>query len=243
MKALLTIATAGLLLAGCSTAGPPVPASDTPASAAPSASGPSPKDGVLAALRKTHAAPYTFTVSGQMPDKQRIKASGSVDAKTRKLSNSTKITGGKDPSSNKQIVIGNALYSNSGGGGWVHLDMKRAKYDHLKVDMKDPVGLAAFTSSVQSASSPRTGVYQGSFKPSAPGVKDFLPIGSPAISVIGGSGKYVVTTDAKGWVTKIDIDLRADENIKMTTTLSAHGKALPIKKPRNAGEADDLYYK
>jgi hypothetical protein len=243
--ALLTITIAGTLVAGCTTDGPPP--RTAAASAGPSASVPAPEDiaedEVLAALRKTHAATYKFTVTGDLPDKQRVRASGSLDRKAKKLSTSVKITGGEYPSSVQRVVIGNALYDRQRATNvWAHLDLKRVKKDYLHRDMTDPLGLGTFTSAIDSARRTGPGVYQGTFNVTPRDADEFLPVGAPSIVVFGGTANYTVTTDAQGWVTKINVDLDAKEKLKMTTIFSAHGKPQSIKKPKNVIEADDIYY-
>ena len=254
-RALLAIVLAGGLLGGCATspdtAFAPAGAAAAPATAdgpgdaaAPPAEKP---DAVLkAALVKTHRATYKFTVSGDVPDKQRVKGSGSFDPKARKLSTTTRISGGKNPAARQRIVVGADLYEKAPSEGtWVHLDMKRIKkYDHLKVDMADPNGLAAFTAAIEPASVRRTGpnVFSGEFDPNPSEVDDFLPIGAPSIWVIGGTGNFSAATDARGYVTKINVVLTVKTTLKMTTTFTGHGKPVAVKKPKRTGEAYDFYY-
>src|SRR5215213_4104720 len=92
---LLVLAASGVLLTGCvpDVGVRAVPAGDA-RSAAPGATaapaGPAPIEDFRAALRKTHSATYKYTVSSQLPDKQRVAGSGTFDRKGRKLSTTMK---------------------------------------------------------------------------------------------------------------------------------------------------------
>ncbi|MEV4636716.1 hypothetical protein AB0J80_05110 [Actinoplanes sp. NPDC049548] len=241
--ALLAIAVTAML-AGCTTtSGTPVRNAAVAASAKPSPSRIPAKDELLAALRKTHKSTYTFTVRSDGPDKERIEAKGSVDPR-KKFAVSIKKRGGKFPASLRRIVLGNDIYDHDPiAGGWAHLDMKRLKKnDYLRVDMANPTGLATFTSAVISVNRDGPHTYRGMLDATPTGADEFLPVGAPSLVIFGGSATFTATTNAEGWVTSIEVELKAKETLKMTTTFGAHGKPVKITKPSNVGEAYDFYY-
>ncbi|SNY49807.1 hypothetical protein [Paractinoplanes atraurantiacus] len=245
-KSLVILALAGSMLAGCSSSAQ-IAHGRSSTAAAPSPS-PSPLDtakpDLITALQKTHKAPYKFAVNAAAPEKQRIQGGGTYDPKAKKLSTTTKVTGGdKDPQSRQRIVIAGDLYEKEAGEGtWVHLDLRRIKKDsYLQVDMADPNGLAAFTKSIETVRKTGPRGFSGTFDPSA-GKEDFLPIGAPSIWIIGGSADFKAFTDANGWITRIDVQVNNKETLKMTTTFSAHGKPVTVAKPKRVGEAMDFYY-
>ncbi|XVV11253.1 hypothetical protein ACQP2X_41455 [Actinoplanes sp. CA-131856] len=244
-KKLLALALAGPVLAGCA---PSVQIAHGRSSGAPaSAPAPAPVDtakpDLIAALQKTHKATYKFAVNAAAPEKQRIQGGGSFDPKARKLSTTTKVTGGEDPQSRQRIIIAGDLYEKDAGEStWVHLDLKRVKKDsYLQVDMTDPNGVAAFTKSIGTVRKTGPRGFSGTFDPSA-GSEDFLPIGAPSIWIIGGTADFKAFTDANGWITRIDVQVNNKETLKMTTTFSAHGKPVSVVKPKRVGEAMDFYY-
>ncbi|MDR6316568.1 hypothetical protein [Actinoplanes couchii] len=263
---LLAISVA-LVAGGCTTPLlPPLPAagtgsgSGTGASGAPVAteagSSPSPsapaepdaKPALMAALEKTKAASYKFSVSGDAVDNQKITGSGSYDAKAKKINVTQKLSGGgKKTDQGQRIVVGTDLYSRGKNGEtWVHLNLKRVKKTSLYYyDMTDPTGMTRFIQSVDTVRSTGANSYAGRLDIEGDKFNEgFLPVGTPAISVwLGGSAQFTATTNAAGWVTAISVDiLDSKKTLKMTTKLSNHGKNQGIKKPSNYGEAMDFYY-
>ncbi|GAA0443777.1 hypothetical protein Aca07nite_52640 [Actinoplanes capillaceus] len=251
--ALLALATVALA-AGCTT--PAVERASAPAStpgtestsaaAAPSPTGAPARDQLLAALEKSRQSTYRFSVTGDVPDKQKVAGSGAFDPKAKRLSVKYKITG-KEADQAERIVVGTDLYSREKSNEtWVHLDLKRIKKDSLYwFDMTDPTGLSRFTSSVDQVRSTGPNAFAGTLDIEGDKFNDgFLPVGTPAISVwFGGNAQFTATTDAAGWVTSIGVTLRdSDGALKMTTRLSGHGKPSGVKKPSNYGEAWDFYY-
>ncbi|MEV4345891.1 hypothetical protein AB0J83_15605 [Actinoplanes sp. NPDC049596] len=243
-KRLFALAAGFFLIAGCAQTGQFAAAGSTSPGRAPA---PAPaekpgKDEFVAALEKTGKTAYKFAVSAAAPEKQRIQATGSFDPRSKKLSNTIKVTGGKDPQSRQRIVIAGDLYEKKPGERtWVHLDLKRVKKDsYLQVNMADPNGLGAFTKAIESAQQTGPRGWSGAFDPSS--ADEFLPIGAPSIWILGGTATFTALTDAQGWITKITVQVRNKETLNMTTTFSAHGKPVAITKPKRVGEAMDIYY-
>jgi hypothetical protein len=246
---LFCAALAGILVlsTGCTGAAEPDPGPTTPPVVVGSPTPDTAKADLVAALEKSEAAPFRYVVDGDLPEGQRVKATGVVDRTARRFQSSVTITGGKDPAAARNIVIGDDSYVREAGKGWVHVDLARVRPDHpfITFDWADPTGLKAFTTAIVSAerTGPRT--YTGRLDP-ASGLRDvFLPVGSPGIVTLGMSvAPYTVTIDAKGWVTSIAVELTPSDGpeLAMTTTLSAHGKALTVKRPAGAAEAADYIY-
>ncbi|MEV0897506.1 hypothetical protein [Actinoplanes sp. NPDC049802] len=242
------------LAAGCTTpavkrasAPASTPGTESTSAASPGPSEFPPRDQLLTALEKSRNAAYRFSVSGDVPDKQKVTGSGAFDPKAKRLSVKYKITGGKETEQTQRIVVGTDLYSReSSGESWVHLDLKRIKKDSLySFDMTDPTGLSRFTSSVGQVRSTGPNAYAGTLNIKGDRFNEgFLPVGAPAVSVLfGGNAQFTATTDAAGWVTSIGVTLRdGDSTLKMSTRLSGHGKASGVKKPSSYGEAWDFYY-
>jgi hypothetical protein len=242
-----------LLTAGCTTpstrsTSSPVaartasPSASVPAS--PSPAGPDARTVLLAALEKSRNATYRFVTDGEVPDSKKVAGSGTYDPKAKRISVKYKVTGA---GSMQRIVVGTDLYSRSKDGEtWVHLNLKRLKKDSLYAyDMTDPTGLSRFTESVDEVTSAGPNAFSGTLDIEGDRFNEgFLPVGTPAISVLfGGSATFTATTDAAGWVTSIKVSLKdSEDSLQMTTTLSGHGKASGIKKPSNFGEAMDFYY-
>ena len=239
---------AGVLLlpAGCTAAAEPDPAPTIRAAAA----SPTPdtaKADLVEALERSRAVAHRYAVEGSLPEGQRVKATGAVDQKARRFQSSVSVTGGKDPASGKNIVVGDDCYVREAGKGWVHVDLERVKPGHpfVTFDWADPTGLKTFTSAIVSAkrTGPRT--YTGRFDPASTLSDAFLPVGAPSLVTLGMSvAPFTVTTDGTGWVTSIAVELTPGEGPKltMTTKMSAHGKALTVKAPAGAAEADDFIY-
>jgi hypothetical protein len=205
-------------------------------------------DTFKAALRKTHAATYKFSVSSDLPDKARVTGTGSFDRAGKKLQTSLKYTGGVNPHTAQSVVIGNDLYQRQPGDSrWVHLNMaKLKKYKStMQVSLADPVGLAAFSGAIKTVRQTAPNRWAGTFDPNPADTDEFLPLGAPSIivfSIMGPDAEFSATTDANGWVTVINAKVTADETVKMTTKFSGHGKSSGIKKPSRTGEAADFYY-
>ncbi|WP_433790295.1 hypothetical protein [Actinoplanes sp. CA-252034] len=249
------MAVAVLLTAGCTTpstpaapATAPTVSADASVAASPSPAGPGARELLLAALEKSKNATYRFSTSGQVPDSKKITGSGTYDPKAKRISVKYKVTGGgAKTEATQRIVVGTDLYSRSKDGEtWVHLNLKRLKKDSLYAyDMSDPTGMSRFVESIEKVTSTGPNTFSGTLDIEGDRFNEgFLPIGTPAISVLfGGNATFTATTDAAGWVTSIKVSLKdSEDSLQMTTTLSGHGKASGIKKPSNFGEAMDFYY-
>ncbi|MBM2616119.1 hypothetical protein JIG36_11180 [Actinoplanes sp. LDG1-06] len=256
-SALLVLTTAGALLAGCGvpTVGiravsPASGASGAPApdgSAAPDPATDDATEVFKAALRKTHNATYKYSVNSQLPDKQRVTGTGAYDRRTRKMQTTMKYTGGVNPHTTQTVVIGDDLWQKEPGESrWVHLDMAKLKKDsYLRVDMTDPVGLAAFSGAIKTVRRTGPNTFAGTFDPNPADTDEFLPLGAPSIivfSIFGPDAEFSATTDANGWVTIVNAKIVAKETVKMTTKFSGHGQSSGIKKPSRTAEAADFYY-
>ena len=237
---------AGMLLAGGCTADPapgPTTAPVVVGSPTPDAA----KADLVAALEKSEGAPFRYVVDGDLPEGQRVKATGVVDRTARRFQSSVTIIGGKDPAAARNIVIGDDSYVREAGEGWVHVDLARVRPDDpfITFDWADPIGFKAFTKAIVSAQRAGPRVYTGRIDPAA-GLRDlFLPVGSPGIVTLGISvAPFTVTTDEQGWVTSIAVELTPSDGpaLDMTTTFGGHGKALTVKRPAGAAEAADYLY-
>lgn len=201
-----------------------------------------------AALRKTHAATYRFSVNSDLPDDARVTGTGVFDRAGKKLQTNLKFTGSVNPHTTQSVVIGNHLYQKEPGERrWVHLNMAKLKKKSLwrKISLTDPVGLATFTGAIKTVRQTGPNTYEGTFNPDPIDAGEFLPLGAPSIvvfSILGPDAEFTATTDATGWVTVVNATLTADETVKMTTRFSGHGKAAGIKKPSRTDEAADFYY-
>jgi hypothetical protein len=221
--------------------------STTAPAASPSPSGPDARQELVAALRRSSAAPYKFAVRADLPDKKHVQGGGAFDPGQRRFTATLKQTGGKNLNSGQRIVVGTDSFSRERSDErWVHLDLKRIKPGDplLSFDMKDPTGLGKFITSIVSVQ--RTGPrgYRGEFEATQSG-DPFVPIGAPSVWSLGfGNADFTATTDAAGWVTSISLVLPDQKNrLTMTTSLSNHGKPTGIKKPKRYDEAADFYYK
>lgn len=206
------------------------------------------REDLLQALRRTQDASYRYTVRGSLPEGQSVQGSGAFDPKARLFESKIKITGGELPSDTHRIVVGRHSYLRSPGDPfWVHLDLGRVKKDSLVYfDMSDPTGLVEFGSVIGSVRQSGPHAYTGRFNPDS-GLDPFLPVGAPSVVAFNIRGAdFTATTDAKGWITSITVELEPTEGPKlsMTTKLAGHGTRLSIKAPPKAQvrEADDTYY-
>jgi hypothetical protein len=242
-----TIVGIGLAAGGCTTSptASPAPGRSGPV-ASPTASAPSAKAELVAALRRTQRAPHRYAVRGDLPDKQRVRATGAFDAKARRISYTLQESGGKNPQALQRIVIAKDEYTReSKRDRWVHLNLRRVKKGGIHdFDMTDPTGLTHFAATIRSVDRIDPHTYRGTYDPFE-GSGEFLPIGVPSIITFGqgGADDFTVRTDAKGWVTSIETVLTTKKaTMRMKTTLSAHGKRSAITRPRSFGEAMDFYY-
>lgn len=207
------------------------------------------RDELLQALRRTEAAAYRFRVRGQLPEGQSIDSTGTFDPKARAYSATTKITGGKNPTSVQQIVVRTDSYTREPGDKtWVHLDLKRAKPSIFNTyDLADPTGLTRFIAAMGGAvRQTEPGTYTGAFD--ASGSNPFLPVGAPAVVAFTfGMTPFTATTDERGWVTSIALEFTQSDSSRLvvTTTLSGHGSVPRVKAPPKSAvlEADDMYYR
>ncbi|MDI6100111.1 hypothetical protein QLQ12_16025 [Actinoplanes sp. NEAU-A12] len=259
-RAALLVAATSLLISGCTTpangsaggsgssalrAASRPTASGAPASAP---AGPDAREQLMAALEKSKNTTYKFVVSGDVPDKKKVAGSGAFDPKAKRITVDYKVSGGgAKTEQTQQIVVGTDLYSRQKKGEtWVHLNLKRVKKDSLYYfDMTDPTGFARFVSTVATVESTGANAFRGTLDIKGDSFNEgFLPVGTPAISVLfGGAATFTATTDAAGWVTTIGVELKdRQETLTMVTKLSEHGKPSGIKKPSNFGEAMDFYY-
>ncbi|MFE9204726.1 hypothetical protein [Micromonospora sp. NPDC007230] len=250
-RALFTAGLAGILLlaAGCTASPEPTPAGVTAqASAAAPAPTPDSRAELVAALQRSQGVSHRYAVRGDLPEKQKITGTGAFDPKARRFQSTIAVTGGKYPSAGSRIVIGTDSYVRpSDDKNWVHVDLKRVRRDDsfLRFDWVDPTGLKAFTSSITSAYRAGPNTYTGRFDPREGDARSFLPVGAPSIVSLGMPlSPFTITTDDRGWVTSIKVELAPSEGPKLTltTTMSGHGKPLKIKAPAKAGEAADFYY-
>jgi hypothetical protein len=230
---MLAFGTAGaLLLAGCTAddpAAPRVPAAAGPtASTSPSPTGPPDKDVLVAALTKVHAAPFRFTVSGNLPDDAAVEASGVFDPPGQ-LYDATITLTGKNAGKQQRIAIGKDNY------------LRR-----LYFDLADATGLVKFVSTIRSAQRTGPTTFTGRFDPFVAG-DEFLPIGAPSLWTLGaGTQPFTATTDEQGQVVSVQVEFAPSEGQKlvMTTTFADHGRPSGVKAPArgNVQEAADLYY-
>jgi hypothetical protein len=207
------------------------------------------REDLLQALRRTQGASHRYTVRGSLPEGQSVQASGAFDPKGRLFEAKIKTSGGKDPSDTRRVVVDKHSYLRMESVSfWVHLDLARVPEDSLVYfDMSDPTGLVKFTSVIGSVRQTGPNAYAGRFNPDS-GFDPFVPVGAPSVASFGITvADFTATTDGKGWVTSITVELEPLEGpkISMTTTLSDHGTKLSIKAPPKAQvrEADGSYYK
>jgi hypothetical protein len=217
-------------------------------SAAPSPTVDRAREDLLQAVRRTQGASYLYTVRGGLPEGQRVQGSGAFDGKARLFESKIKVTGGELPSDTHRIVVGEHSYLRSPGDPfWVHLDLGRVRKGSLvHFDMSDPTGLVEFGSVIGSVRQTGPNAYRGRFNPDS-GLDPFLPVGAPSVVAFNiRVADFTATTDAKGWVTSITVELEPTDGpmLSMSTKLTGHGTRLSIKTPPKAQvrEADDSYY-
>jgi hypothetical protein len=205
----------------------------SPASASPS--GPSAREELLAALARTRGASFRFSASGDMPDGGRIRATGAFDAEAKQYDASIRITGGKDKSAAETLVIGTDLYNRQlNEKQWLHADLRKAKGQGIfSFDPDDPAGIDKWIKGIGSVTRTGPTTYSGQYV--ADLFKPAVPIGAPAIYVAGLTPvlDFTVKTDAQRWVTSITFDLKPTDGapVHVTTTLTAHGAKLGLKRP------------
>ncbi|MBM0256624.1 hypothetical protein [Micromonospora sp. 4G55] len=249
---LFTLGLAGVLLvaAGCTGSTEPTRAEPTvrAGSTAPSPTPDTARAELVEALQRSQGVAHRYAVRGELPEGESVKGTGVFDPKARRFQSTIAVTGGKYPSAGSRIVIGTDSYVRpSDEKDWVHVDLKRVKRDDpfLRFDWADPTGLKTFTSTITSVR--RTGPHSstGRFDPDGKDVESFLPVGAPSLVSLGMPlSPFTITTDDRGWVTSLTVELTPSEGPKltMTTTMSGHGKPQQIKAPARAGEAADFYY-
>ncbi|HTF10307.1 MAG TPA: hypothetical protein VK659_19240, partial [Asanoa sp.] len=183
-----------------------------------------------------------------LPEGQKVKGDGALDLKARRHQTRMTVTGGKNPGAPGRIVIGTDAYQRSSAkSDWVHLDLKRIAPDNplLRFDWNDPTGLRAFTAAIDRVERTDPHTYTGKFDPDGSYDEPFLPVGAPSLYSLGlPMSPFTITTDAKGWVTSIVVELSPTNGPKltMTTTMSGHENPLKISRPADFGEADEFYY-
>ncbi|NMO53738.1 hypothetical protein HH310_21445 [Actinoplanes sp. TBRC 11911] len=253
MKRRLVLASAVLVALGGCTSSPSAAGSfdtKTPASAKPSPSGPDAQQELIAALKKTHANSYKFSLKADLPDKAKVQASGAFDPRQKRFSLTEKESGNGGLGNGQSIVVGTDYFNRQKTSEqWVHLDLKRVKpsSSFADVNTKDPNGLGKFITTVHSVQPDGQHKYRGTFDPAPTGDGEpFAPIGAPSVIAfsVGTESIFTATTNDGGWVTSISLEMY-DEKTKlvMTTTLSNHGKSTGVAKPSSYDEADDFYYK
>ncbi|SHN04027.1 hypothetical protein [Cryptosporangium aurantiacum] len=200
---------------------------------------------LVAALRRTQAAPYRFAVQATLPENEKVKATGAFDTKEQIFTSETTLTSPKNPSSTERIVLGTDAYQREPGDPWVHLDLTRIKKNSLfYFDLTDPTGLSQFAETVTFAKRSGPATYTGRFRPDGETDEPFLPIGAPSLWSSGMRvSPFTITVDDQGWVTAISVELSPSDSptLTMKTTLSAHGQPLSVSAP-DAREADPGVY-
>ncbi|MET8088859.1 hypothetical protein [Micromonospora sp. NPDC005220] len=204
---------------------------------------------LVAGLQRSQGVAHRYAVRGGLPEGQKITGTGAFDPKKRRFQSTVSVTGGKNPSAGSRIVIGTDSYVRpSDDKDWVHVDLKRVKRDDifLRFDWADPTGLKAFTSSIVSVDRVDPHTYTGRFDPNGKDTTSFLPVGAPSIVSLGARlSPFTITTDDRGWVTSIKVELSPSDGPKltMTTTMKDHGTPSQITAPKGAGEAAEFYYR
>jgi hypothetical protein len=240
-----------VLLAGCS--GPEGPAV-SPASAAPVAA-PSPTelppaDAVQAALQRLTASTYTYTVTGDYWNGQKYRAAGTHDPRTREDSRTYVISGGRDATTRKVIVIGDDSYlDRDGSNRWVHARLTRLKPSsaHRYADPKDPGGLVHFTAAINATRRLDAHRYEGEARLEfTPDALTYLPLGAPVFRFRQGGlwASYTLSTDAEGDVTSIttSFETAQHESVRTTTTFKNVGRPVQISKPSRVAELRSSRY-
>lgn len=242
-----------LLLTGCASSKPA--ASSTPA--VPSASAPaadaSPE--LVAAIRRTVAASFTFTVDGRTKNGAGQHATGVFDPQGGKLRYNLRVTGDPEASAyHDEIVIGHNDWMRSAADEeWTHLDQRKlVKNSPWRVDVKDPSGLRVFAQRAAGATVSRTGphAFEGDFDLYPNGSVVSLPVGPAYLHSATGTPQRIhfkATTGGAGWVTAVTVE-DASYGLKVphavhTTKLAGHGKPVTVRKPSNTAEADAASYR
>ncbi|MDG4826942.1 hypothetical protein O7635_34285 [Asanoa sp. WMMD1127] len=246
----LALGLVGVLGAGC-TGAPAPPAATARSSAAapsPTADADAAREELITALERSAAVPHTYAVRADLPEGQRVKGTGAIDLKRKRFQTAVTMTGGKYPGAGNRIVLGTDSYQReSSKDSWVHLYLERVRADDTLVgfDWTDPTGLKAFTKAIGRVERTGPHTYTGRVDPTASYGEPFLPVGAPALWSIGlDMSPFTVTTDAKGWVTSIEVTLtpRDSKRLTMSTSMSGHGKPLAVRKPARFAEAAEFYY-
>lgn len=193
-----------------------------------------PREDFLAALKKTQAAGYNFTVRGDYLDKQKMRATGAVSSTAHTYRASVRVTGGKTPIALEFKVVGSMVYCQDPSWSiWKGVKGKDAAKDLFNsVDVADPAGLAKFTSAIESVASTGPNSYQGTFDPMDAGN---LPLGAPSIRTFGyfSGVRFRAKTDASGWVVSVTITLEQSKGptLTLTTTMTGFGKPARVAAP------------
>jgi hypothetical protein len=245
----------GMLLAA---AGCQAPADETPAVAgsapappvSPAVSGPSAQTELVAALRKSAAATFSFRVRGDYYT-NKIDASGAYDPRSNRITVRRTISGG-DNSRDERILAGSQIFwRKRPGDDWIRIEVKRlTDNSSLLVDLRDRTGLAFFAQRVSEGSVSRTGPrgYRGTFDAQQVGFTPSLPIGAPSLQSQGKiewPASFTATTDATGRVTSVSVVLGTgnDRRMRLTTTFTGYGKPVKITTPAASSAADPVIYK
>jgi hypothetical protein len=252
IHALLVLGLSGLLLlsGGCVRGSSPARPVTRASTAAPSPTATPARTELLEALQRSQRTAHRYTVHSNLPEGGVVDGTGAVDPRARVFQSTTKFTGGTNPSSSQQIVIGTNLYQRTvGTETWVHLDLKRVKKTNRLAyfDVADPTGMVKFISMIRSVQPDGPHAYRGLFNAATQDSTPFLPVGAPSVVSIGSlESLFTATTDDRGWVTSLTMELVPSKgpNLTMTTRMRDHGKPLQIKAPPKAliREAADFYY-
>jgi hypothetical protein len=197
---------------------------------------------VKAALHRLTTSTYSYTVIGDYWYGQKYRASGTHDSKNRKDSRTYVISGGRNATTRKVIVIGDDSYEKiDGAGHWQHADLIRLKpsSDYRRADPKDPSGLVRFAAAIHSTRrlGPRT--FEGDARVEVtPGVPTYLPLAAPIFGFDRSTWvSYTLTTDAKGDVAQIRTVFETTQGGLLSTTTFSHiGKPVQITKPSQVTE-------
>jgi len=208
------------------------------------------RDDLLAALRKTHASRYTFSVQANLGADGNVAATGAVDAAAQVFSSTVKVTDTKLPSTMEHLVVNQQMYVRSADDKskrWMHVDLTKLSKDSSGyVDVADPAGLARFIDSVGSVERGSTaGAYLGKFNANKASP---LPIGAPLETCLCSFPMaFRALVDAQGRVTSIVMDVvqSSGPTLKMTTTMAGFDQPVTVTAPAAAStfEAPDWYYK
>lgn len=188
----------------------------------------------LAALKKSQAVPYRYTVRGDYPEKQKMRATGAVSPAAHTYQANIRITGGETPVALEFRVVGSMVYCrNPKWSTWKGVKGKdSAKELFNSIDVADPAGLVKFTSSIQTVFPTGPNSYEGTFDPVDAGN---LPLGAPSIKTFAVLSvvHFEAKTDANGWVVSVTITLKQSDGptLTMTTAMTGFGKPVRIAAP------------